>query len=111
MYNFDLEKNEKVIDNFDDVYVKSGNEVLNVSVIITNLRLLILDFPKNIDPFKFGRMTYTPVSKEIILEVYLSNIKSIKKVNDYYKYILGDDNYFLLSDENTYNIINKKISK
>ena len=110
MYNFDLEKGEKVIDNFDDVYVKSGNEVLNVSVLITNLRLLILDFPKNINPFRFGRMTYTPVSKEIIFDVYLTNIKSIKKVKGYYKYTLSDDKYFLLDDENTYNIIKKKIN-
>ena len=109
MYNFDLEKGEKVIDNFDDVYVKTGNDILCVSVIITNLRLLFFDYPKDINPFKFGRSTNTLTSKEEILEVKLADIKDIKKVKDFYKYTLNDEKYFMLSDENTYRIVSKKI--
>ena len=42
MYNYCLLENEEVINIFDDILLKIGNDNIDVSVIITNMRFIIL---------------------------------------------------------------------
>lgn len=108
MYNYSLLNNEKIIKIYDDVLLKTGNDILDVSVIITNMRFIILSIPKNKEAYRVGRMIIDkPISKEIIFETDINNIIDIQKEEDYYKYILSDTNYFLLNTDKIYKLINQ----
>ena len=97
MYNFELQKDEKIKKMYDDIFLKLGNDNVNVSVIITNKRFIIFSIPRDIESFRVGRIINVPYQMEIIFETVIDNIKEIEKMGDYYKYILLDSNYFLLS--------------
>ena len=106
MYNYNLLENEELIKIYDDILLKIGDDILDVSVIITNMRFMILSIPKDKEAYRVGRMIIDkPISKEIIFETNINNIINIKKEKDYYKYILSDTNYFLLNTDEIYKFI------
>ena len=108
MYNYSLLNNEELIKIYDDILLKTGNDILDVSVIITNMRFMILSIPKDKEAYRVGRMIIDkPISKEIIFETNINNIIDIKKEEDYYKYILSDTNYFLLNTDEIYKFIHQ----
>lgn len=108
MYNYCLLENEEVINIFDDILLKIGNDNIDVSVIITNMRFIILSLPKDKESFRVGRLLIDkPMSKEIIFETDINNIINIKKEDDYYKYILKDTNYFYLNSNKIYNFLHQ----
>lgn len=69
MYNFDLKENEKIERIFDDILLKINNDIKNVSVIITNIRFIILSIPSDIESFRVGRTINYPNFKEVIFEI------------------------------------------
>ena len=108
MYNIELKSNEQIIEIFDDILLKTGNDNINVSIIITNIRFIILSIPKDKEAYRVGRMIIDkPISKEIIFETDINNIVDIKKEEEYYKYILFDTNYFLLNTDEIYKFIHQ----
>ena len=108
MYNYNLLENEELIKIYDDILLKIGDDILDVSVIITNMRFMILSIPKDKEAYRVGRMIIDkPISKEIIFETDINNIIDIKKEEDYYKYILSDTNYFLLNTDEIYKFIHQ----
>ncbi len=108
MYNFELLKDEKIEEIFDDVLTKNSDNIENVSVIITNVRLIILSIPKDIESFRFGKIINYPKAKEVIFEVNFDKIKEIKKDKDFNKYILSDNSYFLLNNNDVYKLMKRK---
>ena len=46
MFDINLLENEKIVLVDNDSLLKSNNDIINVTTIITNYRLLILDYPK-----------------------------------------------------------------
>ena len=81
MYNFKLLNNEEIVLIDDDVLIK--NKDYKYTIILTNKRLLVLDYPSNTfnsmeDLRISGRINYVKM-KEIILAKSLSNIKHIIK--------------------------------
>ena len=107
MYNYELKENEKIIKIFDDILLKKGNDNIDVSIIITNMRFIILSIPNDIESFRVGRVINNPNYKEIIFETDINNIIDIEKEDNYYKYILKDTNYFYLNSNKIYNFINQ----
>lgn len=107
MYNYELKENEKIIKIFDDILLKTGNDNIDVSIIITNIRFIILSIPKDTESFRVGRVINNPNYKEIIFETDINNIIDIEKEDNYYKYILKDTNYFYLNSNKIYNFINQ----
>ena len=107
MYNFNLEENEKIERIFDDILLKINNDIKSVSVIITNIRFIILSIPSDIESFRVGRMINYPNFKEVIFECNINDIINIEKENNYYKYILSNTNYFLLNTNEIYKFINQ----
>ena len=105
MYNYELKENEKIIKIFDDILLKTGNDNIDVSIIITNIRFIILSIPKDTESFRVGRVINNPNYKEIIFETDINNIIDIEKEDNYYKYILKDSNYFYLNNNEIYNFI------
>ena len=84
MFDINLLKNEKIVLVDNDSLLKSNNDIINVTTIITNYRLLILDYPKGLNALKFGRMINYPQEKEVIFETELKNIVNINKVKEFY---------------------------
>ena len=105
MYDFKLKNNEEIRLISDDTIIYTDNEEINVTCIITNQRLLILDYPSGIynsaeDLRVSGKMTYIR-KKEIVAEINLKDITSIIKENNYYRIELNNKSYINLSDEET----------
>lgn len=107
MYIFDKLENEEIEYISDSAILKVNEQDKNISVILTNQRLLLLDYPSKVNNYeealKSKAVNYIE-KKEVILEVNLSDIISIE--ND--KYTLKDTNYFYLKDEELKKYINVK---
>ena len=95
MYDIKLEKNEKII-------LISDNTIINNKLytsIITNKRLLILDYPSSYQNSQeelriLSRINYIK-KKEVILSISLNNIKSITGN----KIILNNNKNIILDDK------------
>ena len=81
MYDFKMLKNEKIelIDDFFQLYIDEA--IKDYTVIITNMRLLILDFPNTAKNFKedlrASQRLYYIRKKVIIFEIRLDEIKKV----------------------------------
>lgn len=108
MYNIDLKENETIIYNNDDVQVLKDNQIVEVSVVVTNNRLIILQ-----DGNKLGNMNsvlrttksvgFVP-NREVIFEISLSEIIKIIP-GEYSKIVLSNNTFIQISDENIIYII------
>ena len=108
MYNIDLKENEMIIYNNDEVNILNNNEIIEVSVVVTNSRLIILQ-----DGNKLGNMnnvlrTTKGVgfisNREIIFQLPLSDI--VKTIpGEYSKIVLNNNTFIQISDENIIHII------
>ena len=107
MYIFDKLEGEEIEYISDSALLKVNEQDKNISVILTNQRLLLLDYPSKVNNYeealKSKAVNYIE-KKEVILAVNLSDIISIE--ND--KYTLKDTNYFYLKDEELKKHINVK---
>lgn len=107
MYIFDKLESEEIEYISDSALLKVNEQDKNISVILTNQRLLLLDYPSKVNNYeealKSKAVNYIE-KKEVILAVNLSDIISIE--ND--KYTLKDTNYFYLKDEELKKYINVK---
>ena len=110
MYNIDLKENEMIIYNNDDAKIKIKGKVIEVSLVITNTRLIILQ-----DSNKLGNMNnvlrttkamgFIP-NREIIFEALLDDIINVIS-NEYSKIVLKDNTFIDISDENIIYILQK----
>ena len=103
MYDFKLNENEKIKLISDNAIIYTTKNKINVTCIITNKRLLILDYPSGVhnsaeDLRISGKMTYIR-KKEIVADINLKDITSIIKENNYYRIELNNKGYINLSDE------------
>ena len=103
MYDFNLLRNEniKIISDNSKVYI--NNTFKECTTIITNLRLLILDYPSNIsnsmeDLRTSQRINYIK-KKEIIFELKLKNIIDIKIKNEEIKIFLSKTTHITIKDK------------
>lgn len=111
MYDFKLNKNEEVKLISDNAIIYRTKDIINVTCIITNKRLLILDYPSSIhnsaeDLRISGKMTYLR-SKEVIGEIDLKDIETITKESNYYKIELKNKKYINLNDNEIIKYLNK----
>ena len=103
MYDFKLEQNEEVKLISDNTIIYFDKESKNYTSIITNKRLLILDYPSGIynsaeDLRISGRMTYIR-KKEVISEIYLNDMVSLENEKQFYKIILKNGKYLNINDD------------
>lgn len=112
MYDFKLKNNEEIKLISDNTIIYTDNEEINVTCIITNQRLLILDYPSGIynsaeDLRISGKMTYIR-KKEIVADINLRDITSVTKENNYYKIELNNKGHINLSDEEIIKYLKKE---
>lgn len=111
MYDFDLNKNEKIKLISDDTVICTDKGDENVTCIITNQRLLILNYPSGVhnsaeDLRISGKMTYIR-KKEIIGEIDLKYIVSVEDGKQFYKINLKNGKYINLNNNEIINYLNK----
>lgn len=111
MYNFKLEDNEEIKLIVDDVLICENNRLY--TFIITNKRLLILDYPSNIcnsfeDLRISGRLNYVKM-KEIVVDKDINDIKRISIKEDMVKILFNDDSYIEFVDKGIYSVIKDEI--
>ena len=98
-----MNKNEEIKLISDNTIIYTENDEIKLTCIITNQRLLILDYPSGIynsaeDLRTSGKMTYIK-KKEIIVKIDLKDIETIIKEADYYKIELKNKKYINLNDD------------
>lgn len=105
MFDFKLNLYEEIEIISNDSILKQDEEGMCVTVVITNQRLLILDFPKDLESFRFGKVIMKPSIKEVLFEVPLEDIVEIEPGEEFDKYVLKDEQSFYLADIQTRNYI------
>jgi len=103
MYDFLKLEGENILLISDDAILLKENTEKNISVIITNKRMLLLDYPEKSNNYEEAMRTSRGseyiMKKEPIFTIELDKIKSIEQQSNYDKYILYDTNYFYLKDD------------
>ena len=103
MYDINLLKEESVISIIEEVILKKEDNPHQITVVITNKRLIFLDYPALEHNFeedlRISRGVDYLKKKEEIYSVYLKDIKEIIEGKEYNKYNLSDSNHFYLYDE------------
>lgn len=109
MYEFSKLPDEEIKIISDESLLKHDDMFKNISTIVTNKRIILLDYPSASNNYQEALRTsrgvdYLP-KKEVILESNLDNIIKIEKCNDYDKYILLNGTYFYLKDKEVKSVI------
>lgn len=107
MYNFELLNDEKIKKIIDDVLIYTDNK--RYTFIITNQRLLILDYPSgyhnSMEDLRIsGKMNYVRM-KEIILEKNINDIDRVLHEVDKYVIKFKDDSFIEMDNSDVYKII------
>lgn len=106
MYNFKKLKNEKIELIEDNCILLYEGKKRDVSVILTNMRLILLDYPDGTDyqeTLRVSRGVNYMRNKEEFFSLNISDIINIEKD----KYLLNNGNYFYLKTKE----IGKKIQE
>ena len=103
MYDFKLNKNEEIKLISDNTIVYTAKEIRNVTCIVTNQRLIILDYPNGVHNSAEDLRISSKISyirnKEVIEEIDLKNIKNITKEANYFKMEFRNKKYINLNDD------------
>ena len=107
IYNFDLLNDEEIKLIDDNVLIYKDNKLY--TFIITNKRLLVLDYPSGLynsmeDLRISGKMNYIRM-KEIIFERNLDDIKLISNDSGKIKISFMDDNFIEFKSDDVYKAI------
>ena len=102
MYKYILNDNEDIIKIFDNLYIKQGNNEKTTSAILTNQRLLFLDYivqNEGLEVLRIARGSQAIQYKEAYYQIILNDIKMINKKSAIVNYILEDNIYVKEKDE------------
>ena len=121
MYNLNLLNNEKINFISDTSKILESNNYNEYTVIITNLRFLILNYPNDsrnsMEDLKCSRNLYYIPKKEIVYEINIDdiikiNIDDIIKINiennNKIKLYISEYNYILLQDKSLLEYLKKE---
>ncbi len=107
MYEFDKLENETIKLITDEVFLLKNDKKIMISGIVTNKRLILLDYESKDNNYEEALRTGLNADyiqrKVPILIINNEDLKEIKETKYYDKYILNNDSYF--------NIENKDIKK
>lgn len=115
MYNFNKLDNEEILLISDESVLRKDDKEEKISTIVTNKRLILLDYPDASNNYEEAMRTSRGadyvLQKEPILVVNLDEINDIISENDFDKYVLNTSNYFYLNDNEIKNKINELLER
>lgn len=109
MYKYILNINEDVIKIFDKLYVKQGSNEKTTSAILTNQRLLFLDYivqNEGLEVLRIARGSQAIQFKEVYYQINLNDIKTINK-KELYEIVLNNNSVIEFNDKILYDLILK----
>lgn len=109
MYKYTLNENEDVIKIFDNLYIKQGSNEKTTSAILTNQRLLFLDYivqNEGLEVLRIARGSQALQYKEVYYQINLNNIKSLNK-KELYEIVLSNNSIIEFNDKKLYDLILK----
>ena len=107
MYNFKLMNNEEVIKIFDEIFIKQEENEKITTIIVTNKRLLFLDYRmenEGLEVLRIARGADYIKYKEVYYQINLNDIENIIK-SEYYQIILKNDISFEFNDDELYKLL------
>ena len=103
MYNFNKLDNEEILIISDESILKKEGKDIMISTILTNKRLILLDYPEKSNNYeeamRTSRGTDYIIQKEPIFIINLDDIEKILEEDFIDKYVLKTTNYFYLGNE------------
>lgn len=107
MYNFKLMDNEEVIKIFDEILIKQGENEKDTIIILTNERLLFLDYTtldEGLEVLRVARGTDYIKYKDVYYQINLNDIENISR-DKYYQVVLKKQVSFEFDNEELYNLL------
>lgn len=109
MYSFELMEKEEIIKIIDEFLIKQNDKQRIISAILTDKRLLFLDYVNNTDYMETLRtargMDYLR-NKEVIYIINLDDIVSVYE-DEYFVIKLKDNITFEFEDKELFELLNK----
>ena len=106
MYDIDLKENESIIYNNDEI--KTNDKILDVSLVITNNRLIILQEGNNLGNMNNLLRTTKGIgfirNRKIIFQIILDEIKEVVS-SEYTKITFNNNTFIEIQDEKVKNIL------
>lgn len=109
MYNFELINDEEVIEIFDEVFAKQNENGVNTTIVLTNKRLLFLDYitpNEGLEVLRIARGASYVKYKEIYCQINLTDITKIIK-DEYYQVVLKNGITFEFNSDELYKLLKK----
>ena len=112
MYDFKLFDNEKIKFITDDSKIYEKNNYENYTIIITNLRLLVLNYPSNInnsmEDLRSSQRLFYIKKKEVIFEIDLNKILKFEISKNILKLFISKENYLIIKDNSLLNFLKEE---
>lgn len=102
MYKYTLNDNEDIIKIFDNLYIKQGSNEKTTSAILTNQRLLFLDYivkNEGLEVLRIARGSQSLQYKEVYYQIILNDIKTINK-KELYEIVLNNNSIIEFNEKN-----------
>ena len=111
MYNFDLIKNEEIIEIFDYLWISQGNKEKKTTVALTNKRLLFMDYDKfnPQETLRIARGIDYMRTKEVYYKINIADINSLNKEDTYIVY-LKDNTSFEFDDDKFFKLLQELVN-
>ncbi len=109
MYKYTLNDKEDVIKIFNNLYVKQGSNEKTTSAILTNQRLLFLDYivqNEGLEVLRIARGSQAIQYKEVYYQINLNDIKKLNK-KELYEIVLNNNLIIEFNDKILYDLILK----
>ena len=112
MYDFKLLDNEKIKIIKDNSKIYEKNNYENYTIIITNLRLLVLNYPSNInnsmEDLRSSQRLFYIKKKEVIFEIDLNKILKFEISKNILKLFISKENYLIIKDNSLLNFLKEE---
>lgn len=109
MYNFELIDDENVVKIFDEVFIRQGENEKITSIVLTNKRMLFLEYIVLNEGNEFLRVArgvdYLR-KKDVYYQVNLNDIIGIDKL-EYYKVTLNNNMVFEFDNDELFSLLSK----
>ena len=109
MYNFNFIENEELREVFNEVYVRQNNNEKITTIVLTNKRLLFLDYitDDELEVLRITNKMNLVRTKEVYYQLNLEDIKLLSEKEDYI-IVLKDGTEFEFNNQELYELLGGK---
>ena len=112
MYKYELSDSEETVDVFDELFVKQGKNGKNTTAVLTNERLMFLDYlipDEGAEVLRIARGLDYIKYKEVYYQIFLMDIEELNVKNKYYEIVLKNKIKFKFDSKKLYEEIKNEL--